>query len=75
MVNKITSFNKEAFDLSVWFVNHHIREDFLQCAKLTRVTSSVIATFVLLDGCDQLGLNVKNVQGQEYDGASNIFCK
>ena len=38
VVDKITSFNKDIIDLCVQFVNHDIREDFLQCGKLTRVT-------------------------------------
>ena len=39
MVDEITSFNKEVIHLCFRFVNHDIREDFLQYAKLTKVIS------------------------------------
>ena len=38
MVGEITSSNEEVIDLCIRFVNHDIREDFLQYAKLTRIT-------------------------------------
>ena len=38
MVDEITSFNKEIIHLCVQFVHHDIRGDFLQYAKLTKVT-------------------------------------
>ena len=59
--------------LCVWFVdpNRDIREEFLQYSILTRVTGKAIATCVL-DNLNQLGLDVKNVRGQGYDGASNM---
>ena len=60
MVDEITSFNKEVINLSVRFVHHNIRVDFVQYAKITKVTGSVIATSVL-DGWYQLGLDVENV--------------
>ena len=73
MVDEITSFNKEVMPLCVRFVdsNRDIREEFLQYSILTRVTGKAIATCVL-DSLNQLGLDVKNVRGQGYDGASNM---
>ena len=38
MEDEITSFNKEVIHICVQFVHHDIREDFLQYAKLTKVT-------------------------------------
>ena len=72
MVDEITSFNEEVMPLCVRFVdsNHDIRKEFLQYSILTRVTGKAIATCVL--SLNQLGLDVKNVRGQGYDGASNI---
>ena len=60
MVDEITSFNKDVIYLCVQYVHHNIREDFLQYAKLTKVTGWVIATSVL-DGWYQLGLDIENV--------------
>ena len=73
MVDGITSFNKEVMPLCVRFVdsNRDIREEFLQYSILTRVTGKATATCVL-DSLNQLGLDVKNVRGQGYDGASNM---
>ena len=73
MVDEITSFNKEVMPLCVRFVdsNRNIREEFLQYSILTGVTGKATATCVL-DSLNQLGLDVKNVRGQGYDGSSNM---
>ena len=49
MLDEITSFNSKLIDLFIRFVdsNHDIRMNILQYAKLTRISSQVIATSVL----------------------------
>ena len=53
MVDEITYVNKVVIRLCIQFVNHDIREDFLQYDKLTTVIDQVIVTTVL-DGHDQI---------------------
>ena len=73
MVDEITSFNKEFMPLCVRFVDssNEIREEFLKFSVLTRITGEAIASCVLKD-LTELKLDVKNVRGQGYDGASNM---
>ena len=58
--------------LCVRFVDTHkdIREEFIQFSTLTRVTGEAIAARVCSDLAG-LGLDIKNIRGQGYDGASN----
>ena len=55
------------------FVDVHkdIREEFIQFSTLPRVTGEAIATNVCSD-LASLGLELKNIRGQGYDGASNM---
>ena len=67
MVDEVT------MPLCVRFVDTHkdIREEFIQFSTLTRVTGEAIAARVCSDLTD-LGLDIKNIRGQGYDGASNM---
>ena len=48
-----------------------IQEEFIQFSTLTRVTGEAIAARICSDFAD-LGLDIKNIRGQGYDGASNM---
>lgn len=73
VVDEVTSHNKEVMPLCVRFVDVHkdIREEFIQFSTLTRVTGEAIAARVCSDLAD-LGLDIENIRGQGYDGASNM---
>ena len=73
MVDEVTSHNKEIMPLCVRFADAHkdIREEFIQFSTLTRVTGEAIATRVCSDLAD-LGLDIENIRGQGYDGASSM---
>ena len=73
MADEITSFNKEIMPLCVRYVtsNNEIREDFLFFSCLTRITGQSIASNIFTK-LEELGLDVKNIRGQGYDGASNM---
>ena len=71
LVDEVTPFNKQIMPF-VRFVdsNSEIREEFLQFSVLPRITGKAIASCILSD-IDQLGLDMNNLRGQGYDGASN----
>ena len=73
MIDEITSHNKELMPLCVRFVDskRQIREEFLQFSRLSRITGVAIAKQVCSD-LTNLGLELKNIRGQGYDGASNM---
>ncbi len=73
LVDEVTSFNSEFMPLCVRFVdaNHDIREELLQFSCLTRVTGEAIAAQICQD-LEALGLQLSNIRGQGYDGASNM---
>jgi hypothetical protein len=70
MVDEVTSHNQE---LCVRFVDmqKNIREEFIQFSTLTRVTGEAIAARICSD-LTNLGLDLKNIRGQGYDGASSM---
>ncbi len=67
LVDEITSHNQELMPLVVRFVCI-IREEFLKFSSLTRLTGKAIV-FVVIRG---VGLDICNIRGQGYDGASNM---
>ena len=73
LVDEVTSFNTEIMPLCVRFVdaNSDIREEFLEFSHLTRVTGEAIAERICLD-LEALDLDISNVRGQGYDGASSM---
>ena len=73
MVDEVTSHNQELMPLCVRFVDVHkdIREEFIQFSTLTRVTGEAIANQIC-SNLRSLGLEIKNLRGQGYDGASNM---
>ena len=73
MVDEVTSHNREVMPLCVRFVDKekNIREEFIQFSSLTRVTGEAIAAQVCSD-LRSLDLDLTNIRGQGYDGASNM---
>ena len=73
MVDEITSHNQELMPLCIRFVYKecNTREEFLQFSSLNRITGEAIAS-VIFEDLNQLGLDVCNIRGQGYDGASNM---
>ena len=73
MVDEVTSHNTEVMPLCIRFVDSdkHIREEFIQFSTLVRVTGEAIATQICSD-LKKLDLNIKNIRGQGYDGASYV---
>lgn len=73
MVDEVTSHNQELMPLCIRFVDskYCIREEFMQFSSLSRITGESIASVILSD-LEQLGLDVCNIRGQGYDGASNM---
>jgi hypothetical protein len=73
MADEITSFNKEIMPLCVRYVtsDNEIREDFLLFSCLSRITGQSMAS-TIFNKLEELGLEVKNIRGQGYDGASNM---
>lgn len=73
IVDEVTSHNQELMPLCIRFVDNkcNIREEFIQFSSLSRITGEAIASTVFRD-LEQLGLDVCNIRGQGYDGASNM---
>ena len=73
MVDEVTSHNQELMPLCLRFVDvkKNIREEFIQFSPLSRVTEEAIAMRVCSD-LTSVGLELKNIRGQGYDGASNM---
>ena len=73
MVDEVTSHNQELMPLCVRFVDvqKNIREEFIQFSTLSRVTGEAIAARICSD-LTNLGLDLKNIRGQGYDGASSM---
>ena len=70
MVDEVTSHNQELMPLCV-DMQKNIREEFIQFSTLSRVTGEAIAARICSD-LTNLGLDLKNIRGQGYDGASNM---
>ena len=73
MVDEVTSHNQELMPLCIRFVDKEckIREEFMQYSALTRITGEAIAS-VVISNLQELGLEVCNIRGQGYDGASSM---
>ena len=73
MVDEVTSHNQEIMPLCIRFVDESncIREEFIHFSTLVQVTGQFIATQVQSD-LKSLELDIKNIRGQGYDGASNM---
>lgn len=73
MVDEVTSHNQELMPLCVRFVDvqKNIREEFIQFSVLSRVTGESIAARICSD-LTNLGLDLTNIRGQGYDGASSM---
>ena len=73
MLDEVTSHNHELMPLCIRFVDAHkdVREEFIQFSALPRVTGEAIASQVCSD-LRNVGLEIKNIRGQGYNGASNM---
>ena len=73
MADEAESHNKEIMPLCVRFVDEsdNIREEFLEFCSLKRITGEVIAKEIK-NKCAQFNLNLDNLRGQCYDGASSM---
>ena len=73
MVDEVTSHNTEVMPLCIRFIDSDKckREEFIQFSTLVRATGEAIATQICSD-LRKLDLDVKNIRGQGYDGASNM---
>ena len=73
MVDEVTAHNKEQMPLCVRFVdgNRNIREEFLQFTNPLKLTWEAL-THDIMTSTEDLGLDIKNIRGQGYDGAANI---
>ena len=73
MVDEVTSYNKEHVPLCIRFVDSKksIREEFIQFSTLIRVTGKSIAEQIC-DDLKLLNLDIKNIRGHGYDGASSM---
>ena len=73
MVDEVTSHNNEVMPLCVRFIDRerNIREEFLQFSTLTRTTGEAFSKEIC-ESLEALGLDIKNLRGQGYDGAANM---
>ena len=73
MADEVTSHNREIIPLCIRFVdeNNCIREKFIHFSNLVQVTGESIAAQICSD-LKSLELDIKNITGQGYDGASNM---
>ena len=73
MADEVTSHNREQLALCVRFVDkdNNIREEFVQFKKVERITGKYLAD-VIINTLKSLGLEIKNLRGQGYDGAANM---
>lgn len=73
MVDEVTSYNKEQMPLCIRFVDStkSIQDEFIQFSTLIRITGKSIAEQIC-DDLKLLNLDIKNIRGQGYDGASSM---
>ena len=73
MVDEVTSHNVKLMPVCVRFVDKdlNVREELLEICSLPRITGLHIAN-KLRDVPSQLGLDIRDCQGQAYDEASNM---
>ena len=72
MADEAESHNKQIMPLCVRFVDKYdnIREEFLEFCSLKRITGEAIAGREIKDKCTQFHLDLADLRGQCYDGAS-----
>ena len=75
LADEVTSSNTEVLALCLRFVDtkSQIREEFLCFTKVERITGEVLAESIM-STLESKGLELKNIRGQGYDGASNMSC-
>ena len=73
MADEVTSHNQEIISLCIRFCDKdsNIREEFIDFINTDRITGVAIKEKIL-EKLSVLGLDVKNVRGQTYDGAANM---
>ena len=73
LADEVVSSNIEHLAVCIRFVDagRNIREEFLTFQQLTRITGKHIAEAIIKFLQDN-GLQVENIRGQGYDGASNM---
>ncbi|XP_041362805.1 52 kDa repressor of the inhibitor of the protein kinase-like [Gigantopelta aegis] len=73
MADEVTSHNTEQLALCVRFVDsdENIREEFIQFSKVIRTTGEYLANEII-HILENLGIPLKDMRGQGYDGASNM---
>lgn len=73
IADEVTSHNVEILSFCVRFIDSakNVREEFLEFLQIDRITGEFIAQKIL-QIIDKLGLDIKNVVGQSYDGAANM---
>ena len=73
LADEVTASNLEHLAICVRFVDVHsdIREEFLTFQQLERITGKHIAE-AIIEYLQENGLQVENIRGQGYDGASNM---
>lgn len=73
MADEVTSHNKEQLALCVRFIdkNNEAREEFIAFINVPRITGEAISEAIITT-LRNLGLDIKNIRGQGYDGASNM---
>ena len=71
--DEVTSHKQEILSLCIRFVDAEssIREEFLSFSKVPRITGAVLAAEIQ-NVLQSKGLQVENIRGQGYDGASNM---
>ena len=73
MADKVPSHNREQLALCARFIdkNKDVRDYFIAFIHLPRITGEVIAEMIV-SALQGLGLEIENVRGQGYDGATNM---
>ena len=73
MADEVTSHNSEQLALCIRFVDgsNNIREEFISFSNVKRITGEHLA-LEILQVLQNLDLQVENVRGQGYDGASSM---
>jgi len=73
MVDEVTSSNDEILSVCFRFVDeeNNIREEFVEFINIHRITGEAIAN-AMLEFYKKVGLDIHQLRGQCYDGASNM---
>ena len=70
LTDKLTSHDV-SLCLSFVDASHNIREEFINCIQLDRITGEHIAE-AILSAVENSGLTISCIVGQGYDGAANM---